>query len=414
MFGQQTKHFIGVATAIAFSLVLTSSVAEAGRNEVILIGAPMSFTGQHATNGKHSRKGYQLAVNLINENGGIEVDGEKYDLKVKYYDDESNPKLAAKFAKRLITRDNVQFLLGPYSTAITDAVADVTEKHRMPMVQANGASLSLFEKDRKYMFAVLSGADQYLTEALNLLAEKTTAKGGDTSSLKVAIAVENDPFSGDLRQGVVNAADKFDMKIVIDEFLPRDFKDMTFILDKVKELAPDILVVSGHEGGAELAIRQIKEQQIDVPMLTLTHCEGADIHGMYGVYADYTICATQWSSDMPFNGKWFGNPHNYKKSFEAEYGYEPPYQSAESSAAVLVLADAIQRANSLDREKVRDALTKTDMETFFGWIRFDETGKNVAKPIVLRQLVKGRYLVVAPSGYAKHEVVYPRPDWSER
>lgn len=414
MFGQQTKHFIGVATATAFSLVLATSVAEAGRNEVILIGAPMSFTGQHATNGKHSRKGYQLAVNLINENGGIEVDGKKYDLKVKYYDDESNPKLAAKFAKRLITRDNVQFLLGPYSTAITDAVADVTEKHRMPMVQANGASLSLFEKDRKYMFAVLSGADQYLTEALNLLAEKTTAKGGDTSSLKVAIAVENDPFSADLRQGVVNAADKFDMKIVIDEFLPRDFKNMTFILDKVKELAPDILVVSGHEGGAELAIRQIKEQQIDVPMLTLTHCEGADIHGMYGVYADYTICATQWSSDMPFNGKWFGNPHNYKKSFEAEYGYEPPYQSAESSAAVLVLADAIQRANSLDREKVRDALTKTDMETFFGWIRFDETGKNVAKPIVLRQLVKGRYLVVAPSGYAKHEVVYPRPDWSER
>lgn len=414
MFGQQTKHFIGVATATAFSLVLATSAAEAGRNEVILIGAPMSFTGQHATNGKHSRKGYQLAVNLINENGGIEVDGKKYDLKVKYYDDESNPKLAAKFAKRLITRDNVQFLLGPYSTAITDAVADVTEKHRMPMVQANGASLSLFEKDRKYMFAVLSGADQYLTEALNLLAEKTTAKGGDTSSLKVAIAVENDPFSGDLRQGVMNAADKFDMKIVIDEFLPRDFKDMTFILDKVKKLAPDILVVSGHEGGAELAIRQIKEQQIDVPMLTLTHCEGADIHGMYGVYADYTICATQWSSDMPFNGKWFGNPHNYKKSFEAEYGYEPPYQSAEFSAAVLVLADAIQRANSLDREKVRDALTKTDMETFFGWIRFDETGKNVAKPIVLRQLVKGRYLVVAPSGYAKHEVVYPRPDWSER
>ncbi len=414
MFGQQTKHFIGAVIAISFSLVLASSAAEAGRNEVILIGAPMSFTGQHATNGKHSRKGYQLAVNLINENGGIEVDGKKYDLKVKYYDDESNPKLAAKFAKRLITKDNVQFLLGPYSTAITDAVADVTEKRRMPMVQANGASLSLFEKDRKYMFAVLSGADQYLTEALNLLAEKTTAKGGDTSSLKVAIAVENDPFSGDLRQGVVNAADKFDMKIVIDEFLPRDFKDMTFILDKVKELAPDILVISGHEGGAELAIRQIKEQQIDVPMLTMTHCEGADIHGMYGVYADYTICATQWSSDMPFNGKWFGNPHNYKKSFEAEYGYEPPYQSAESSAAVLVLADAIQRANSLDREKVRDALTKTDMETFFGWIRFDETGKNVAKPIVLRQLVKGRYLVVAPSGYAKHEVVYPRPDWSER
>lgn len=414
MFGQYARRSVAVVTAIAFGLLFAGPTAEAGRNEVILIGAPMSFTGQHATNGKHSRKGYQLAVSLINENGGIEVNGKKFDLKVKYYDDESNPKLAAKFAKRLISKDNVQFMLGPYSTATTDAVADVTEKYRMPMVQANGASLSLFEKDRIYMFAVLSSADQYLTEALNLIAEQTTAGGGDTSSLKVAIAVENDPFSGDLRQGVVNAADKFDMKVVIDEFLPRDFKDMTFILDKVKEQKPDILVVSGHEGGAELAIRQIKEQQVDVPMLAITHCEGADVHGMYGVYADYTVCATQWSSDMPFNGKWFGTPHNYKKRFEAEYGYEPPYQAAESSAAVLVLADAIQRAGSLDRQKVRAALSQTDMETFFGWIRFDETGRNVAKPIVLRQLVKGRYLVVAPSGYAKHKVVYPRPTWSDR
>jgi len=414
MLGQHARHFIVVVNALAFGLILASGASQAARNEEILIGAPMSLSGQHATNGKHSRRGYQLAVNFINENGGIEVDGKKYDFKIKYYDDESNPKLAAKFAKRLITRDNVQFMLGPYSTAITDTVADVTEKYRMPMVQANGASLSLFEKDRIYMFAVLSSADQYLTEALNLIAEQTTAAGGDTSTLKVAIAVENDSFSGDLRQGVMNASDKFDMKVVIDEFLPRDFKDMTFILDKVKEQKPDILVVSGHEGGAELAIRQIKEQQVDVPMLAMTHCEGADIHGMYGVYADYTVCATQWSSDMPFNGKWFGSPHDYMKRFEAEYGYEPPYQAAESSAAVLVLADAIQRAGSLDREKVREALSKTDMETFFGWIRFDETGKNVAKPIVLRQLMKGRYLVVAPSGYAKHQVVYPRPNWSER
>jgi branched-chain amino acid transport system substrate-binding protein len=398
MFGQKTRRIVAAFGLAAAGIAAVGPAAQAARNEEILIGATMSMTGQHDTNGKHSRRGYQLAVNLINEMGGIEVDGKKYDLKIKYYDDESNPKLAAKFAKRLISKDRVQFMLGPYSTAITDAVADVTEKYRMPMVEGNGAALSLFEKDRTYMFAVLSSADQYLTEALNLLAERTKATGVETSTLKVAIAVENDPFSNDMRQGVLNAADKFDMKVVIDEFLPRDFKDMTFILDKVRELA----------------IRQIKEQQVDVPMLAMTHCEGADIHGIYGVYANYTICATQWSSDMPFTGKWFGTPHDYKKRFEAEYGYEPPYQAAESSAAVLVLADAIQRAGSLDPEKVRAAISQTDMETFFGWIRFDETGKNVAKPIVLRQLVSGRYLVVAPSGYAKHQVVYPRPKWSER
>jgi branched-chain amino acid transport system substrate-binding protein len=149
-------------------------------------------------------------------------------------------------------------------------------------------------------------------------------------------------------------------------------------------------------------------------MLAMTHCEGADIHGKYGVYADYTVCATQWSSDMPYKGRWFGSPHDYRKRFEAEYGYRPPYQAAESSAAVLVLVDAIERAGSLDREKIRDALAATNLETFFGWIRFDKAGRNVAKPIVLRQLISGRYIVVSPSGFARQEVVYPRPDWDKR
>ncbi len=127
MVGQKIGKFV---TALAVAAVGAGVVggAQAARNEEILIGATMSMTGQHDTNGKHSRRGYQLAVNLINEMGGIEIDGKKYDLKIKYYDDESNPKLAAKFAKRLISKDQVQFMLGPYSTAITDAVAEVSEK----------------------------------------------------------------------------------------------------------------------------------------------------------------------------------------------------------------------------------------------------------------------------------------------
>ena len=168
----------------------------------------------------------------------------------------------------------------------------MAERYRVPLVEANGASLSLFEKDRKYLFAVLSGADQYLSESLNLAAERAKKLGIDPGRLKVAVAVENDPFSRDLRQGVLNDAKKFEMTIVVDEYLPRDFSDMTFILDKVREKQPDILVVSGHEGGAELAIRQIYEQKVDIPMPALTHCEGADVHGKFGLYADYTICAS--------------------------------------------------------------------------------------------------------------------------
>jgi len=264
------------------------------------------------------------------------------------------------------------------------------------------------------MVAVLSSADRYLSGALDLAASKTKVSGGDPASLKVAIAIENDPFSKDLRDGIINDARAYGMKVVIDEKLPRDFKDMTFILDKVKSETPDILVVSGHEKGADLAMRQIAEQKIDVPMLAMTHCEGADIRVRYGLKSDYTICSTQWDSKMKYSGKIFGSAYNYRKRYELEYGIEPTYQSAESSAAVVVLANAITRAGSLDREKVRAALTQTNLETFFGWVKFDESGKNTAKPMVLRQLYLGRYNIVYPSGLSKREVIYPRPKWAER
>lgn len=395
-------------------MIGVTGLSKARASEPLLVGAVLSFTGEHAVNGKHARKGYQIAVNQINEMGGVTIDGQAYTLKLKFYDDESNPAIAAKYAKRLVTKDKVRLLLGPYGTSTTAAVAPVAERYRVPFVQGNGASLSLFDKGYKYQFAVLSSADMYLSEAINLAAENAKKAGREPADLTVAIAVENDPFSNDLRTGVIADTKKYGMEVIIDEHLPRDFSDMTFILDKVKSMKPDVLVVSGHEMGADLAIRQIHEQKVDVPMLAMTHCEAADVHGKYGLYADYTLCATQWASTMKYEGKWFGTAHNYRKRYEMAYGIEPPYQAAESSASVLVLADALERAGSIDGEAVRQALKETDLQTFFGWVKFDGVGRNIAKPMILRQLMQGRYMVVAPSGFAQQDAVYPRPAWSAR
>jgi branched-chain amino acid transport system substrate-binding protein len=81
---------------------------------------------------------------------------------------------------------------------------------------------------------------------------------------------------------------------------------------------------------------------------------------------------------------------------------------------VLTYVDALQRANSFDTEKVREAIAATNLQTFYGWIKFDETGKNTAKPMVLRQIQKGKLVPVAPSKFAAGEVIYPRPRWRDR
>jgi branched-chain amino acid transport system substrate-binding protein len=189
---------------------------------------------------------------------------------------------------------------------------------------------------------------------------------------------------------------------------------MSATLTKVKALKPDILVISGHAKGAALGIRQIAEMKVDVPILALTHCDSADVIGKFGSDAEYALCASQWDASLSYEDKWFGTASDYARTFEEKYGYAPPYQAAESTASVLVYVDAIERAGSLDKDVVREALAATDMQTFFGDVKFDETGKNIAKPMVLYQVQDGEYAVVAPTKWASAEVRYPIPPWSER
>lgn len=396
----------------AVGLVTAPQVASAQDCETITLGAAISLTGKYATNGMHTQNGYEFAIQKIKENGGVKVGDKCYNFEVIYYDDESKGDRAATLAERLVNQDEVKYFLGPYSSGMTKAIAPVTEQYQIPMVEAEGASRSLFNKGYKYLFAVLSTSEQYLAEAVNLAAKVAKDNGKDPSDVKVAVAVENDPFSLDIRAGVLEDAAKYDMDIVIDEKLPRDLSDMSAILTKVKVLKPDLLVVSGHSKGAATAVRQIEEQAVDTPMVALTHCEAADVVGNFGKAAEGILCATQWAETLKYEDPIFGSAANYEKEFKAAYSeYQDktvPYQSAQASAAVYVFKDAFERAGSLDKEAVRDAIAETDLMTFYGRVKFSDAGNNIAKPMVLRQIQDGEYNVVAPADFASHELVWPR------
>jgi len=145
---------------------------------------------------------------------------------------------------------------------------------------------------------------------------------------------------------------------------------MAATLVKVKQMKPDVLVVSGHTKGALTAIRQISEMKVDVPMLAMTHCDAAKLSKQHGKNSQYALCASQWHKTLTYKDKWFKDGMTYDADFTKMFGYAPPYQAAESSAALLVFKDAFERANSFDQKKVRDALAATDMQTFYGNIKF--------------------------------------------
>jgi len=400
------------ATTIVATLVVAAApyASRAEACQDLVLGAALSATGIYASNGNNTKNGYEFAVKKINDAGGVKVGDQCYHFKIIYYDDESTPARAAQLIERLIDQDKVKFVLGPYSSPMTKAVLPVTEKYKTPVVQAEAASRSLFTQGYKYHFGTIATSEKYLAPVIDMAAEHARKAGKDVAGVKVAMIYQDDPFSLDVRQGVLDEIKKYKMRAVIDDRMPKDLNDITAFLTKVKALRPDVLLISGHEKGAVTAARQMGEHKIDVPLVGVTHCESAKVIADFPQVAEGFVCPTQWDESMKSTGPLFGSSSDYDKAIKAAYReYKVvPYQTSSASAAILVWKDAFERAQSLDQEKVRDALTKTDLETFWGHINFAADGSNPSKEMVMRQIQGDKYKVVWPTKLAAASLIYPR------
>jgi branched-chain amino acid transport system substrate-binding protein len=403
-----TARCTAVLAIAAFALMPSNASAQAC--EDLVLGAALSATGIYAANGNNTKNGYEFAAKKINDAGGVKIGDKCYHLKITYYDDESTPARAAQLVERLISQDQVKFVLGPYSSPMTKAILPVTEKYKTPVVQAEAASRSLFTQGYKYHFGIIATSEKYLTPVVDMAADFAKKAGKAASDVKVAMIFQDDSFSLDVRQGVVDLVAKYKMKTVIDDRMPKDLNDLSTFFTKVKALKPDVLLISGHEKGAATAARQMGERGTDVPLIGVTHCESAKIVTDFPKIAEGLVCPTQWDETMKASDPMFGTATNYDKEMKAAYPQYKvvPYQTAQASAAVYVWKDAQQRAQSLDQEKVRAALIKTDLPTFYGHVRFADDGSNPGKTIVMRQIQAGKYIVVAPPAVAAGKVVYPR------
>jgi branched-chain amino acid transport system substrate-binding protein len=251
-----TARCTAVLAIAAFALMPSNASAQAC--EDLVLGAALSATGIYAANGNNTKNGYEFAAKKINDAGGVKIGDKCYHLKITYYDDESTPARAAQLVERLISQDQVKFVLGPYSSPMTKAILPVTEKYKTPVVQAEAASRSLFTQGYKYHFGIIATSEKYLTPVVDMAADFAKKAGKAASDVKVAMIFQDDSFSLDVRQGVVDLVAKYKMKTVIDDRMPKDLNDLSTFFTKVKALKPDVLLISGHEKGAATAARRME------------------------------------------------------------------------------------------------------------------------------------------------------------
>ncbi|MEM7800053.1 MAG: amino acid ABC transporter substrate-binding protein [Chloroflexota bacterium] len=384
----------------------TSAACDSGK--VLKIGAAISESGKYAREGEDVRQGYALWEDFVNNDyGGIKVQGECYNVEIIYYDDESDPDTGANLTEKLITEDEVDFLLGPYSSSMTAAASAIAEKYGMIMVEGNGSSESLFERGFQNLFAVLTPAGNYTQSSLEILA----AEGAKT----VVIAYEDTAFPTSVGEGAVKWAEEYGMEVLAVETYPKDVADVSAIMTKFRDLDPDVFVGGGHFNDALLFVAAAEELDFNPQGMVITvGPSNPQFVEEVGPMANDIIGPTQWERTMSWEGPYFGGAEAYAQLYETMWEEAPTYQAAESTAAGLAIMAAIENADSLEMDAVRTALQTLDIETFYGPINFDETGKNIGKPMGAIQVQEGEINVIAPEPAAVAPLLYPLTPWSER
>jgi branched-chain amino acid transport system substrate-binding protein len=394
---------------IAFLLALAAipSAAQA-QTKTVTLGAALQLTGDMANLGRYVRDGYEIAVDRINEMGGIEIGGARYRLTLKLLDSQSNVNLGVQQYVALVSRDKVDFLLGPYSSNDTLDDSTVAEKYRVPMVEASGAARQIFSRGYKYVFGTSPPADDYFASTIEMMTKL------DPRPKTVALVVADDAFDVAAADGVRRRAAKSGLTLVLDRRYSEHNVDFSALLSLIKSKAPDAILWGGHETEALNFLRQAKALDLNPAyMAALTvGVPSADFRRALGQDADYVFGMTPWLPSLPRDDKYFGDAQKFAALFHRRFGYEPDYHVASAVAAVETFAVALGQAGSTDREKVRDAIAKSDFASLYARIRFAADGQ-IDLPQIVVQVQRGA-LVPIYTDHFLNKPLYPVPFWSKR
>lgn len=402
--GRRAMGQWSLVAAIALGLMARPAL---GADEIVL-GSALSQTGKYAREGKFYVDAYTLTVDAVNKAGGVKIGGKPYKLVLKLYDDQSDPNLSVRLFTRLVTSDKVNFLLGPYSSGITIPASAVSEKYEVPMVQGGGASGKIFDRGYKYIFGTLPKAEFYFQAAIEAGAKFTPRVQ------TAALLYSNEAFDRSVADGARQWLKEQKIDKVYDEEYQPSTQDFTSVLAVLKSKSPDLVLVAGHEENALNFIRQAQAADMSPKMMVFTvGPPTADFRKTLGKAAEYVFGITPWLPDMEVGGEIFKSARDFSKQFQDRFGYEADYHVASGAADVLVYKAAIEKAQSLDAKKVRDALAGVDVETFYGRVKFEPTGQ-IAMGQVLVQIQEGKVVPVYAFGKMLGKPVYPAPKWSMR
>jgi len=374
----------------------------------IELGASVQLTGQFANTGRYYGDAYQFAVEKINAAGGVKVGNTREKLNLKILDNQSDVNLSVRQYVQLVTQEKVNFLLGPFASDFALADSAISEKYNIPMIQGGGASDQIFSRKYKYIFGTLPPASDYFQSTLDLMGQLKPPPA------TLALLFADDAFDVSVADGTRKAVGKTKFKLVVDQRYSSKASDFNSILSLIKSQSVDAILVAGHETEILNFIRQAKTLNVSPKLYSFTvGVPSADFRAALGQDGNYAFGMSSWVPSAGLKDDYFGNAEKFANDYKKRFGYEPDYHAASAVADVQAFVKAIESANSIDPEKVRDAIAKLDFDSLYGRIRFNSAGQ-INLPQTVVQVQKGKLVpIYGPKGLLE-QPLYPMPEWSKR
>jgi len=389
------------AAAASFAVLGALSSLPANAADVIKIGAPLALTGSLADEGKKQDVVWKMWLDKVNAGGGINVGGKKMKVELVKYDYQSDGQRAAQLAEKLITDDKVDFVLSPFGSGHTKIVATVTERYQTPLLACASSSEAVFDQTFKYLFGTLSPNGGMTNAMVAFFKTKMpTLK-------RIAVLGRDDVFPKSMAQGISAAAKSAGLDVTYDQLYAVDTMDHSAAVSAIKATNPDWIYAAGYTQDLILIRKQMADLGVKAPIITMVAGPA---------YKEYTDGLGNLANGVT-SSSWWHHATNYKgigvwpttadfyKEFVTKEKSDPDYVHASCAAAVVVLADAIERAGSTDKSKVRDALAATNVNTFYGPVKFSANGMNEVRDLPIIQVQDKQIKVLHPADIKNADMV---------
>ena len=391
-------------TCLSIALTLFGFTS-GGMAQTIKVGAVVPLTGRYAALGAQVRAGYEIGVEQTNAAGGVTVGGKKMPIELTLLDDESDPTKTVARLETLATQGVVAYLGGAGSD-LHAAAASIGDKNKIPYLGIAFALNGIHKQGLRYLFSPFPKSPDLAKETFVLLDGSIPAAQRPT---KVALLLERTDWGKEMGSAWESLAKQNGYQIVASGEYAPGAKDFSELILKAKSAGAEAVFALPSPPDGMTIVKQMKELDFNPKAVVFIRAADPPVWSQnLGKDGDYFLLSPGWhfAARYPKVAE-VNDAHQKRLNRPADPLVGPAY------ACVQILAEAITRAGSLDREKIRDAIAATNMTTVVGPVRFRPDGTGEVK-VFFQQWLKGKQELIWPKEFATAQFGYPAPPFSQR